>query len=102
MLFWVTKFNSLLQGEKTISATNPSSALQGLLIMERIFISDLHLEAIFLTSMSLQSCAGGTALDSGPSTPLPDKKLLLFVLDRLQKCVFWVSEFVFCLLCSGL
>ncbi|KAI5315249.1 hypothetical protein L3X38_044425 [Prunus dulcis] len=44
------------KGEKTISATNPSSALQG-----------------------------GTALDSEPSTPLPDKKLLLFVLDRLQK-----------------
>ncbi|BFG42469.1 hypothetical protein CerSpe_287430 [Prunus speciosa] len=43
------------KGEKTISATNPSSALQG------------------------------TALDFGPSTPLPDKKLLLFVLDRLQK-----------------
>ncbi|BFG42470.1 hypothetical protein CerSpe_287440 [Prunus speciosa] len=44
------------KGEKTISATNPSSALQA-----------------------------GTALDFGPSTPLPDKKLLLFVLDRLQK-----------------
>ncbi|CAB4291011.1 unnamed protein product [Prunus armeniaca] len=44
------------KGEKTISATNPSSALEG-----------------------------GTALDSGASTPLPDKKLLLFVLDRLQK-----------------
>ncbi|KAF8013220.1 hypothetical protein BT93_I1174 [Corymbia citriodora subsp. variegata] len=27
----------------------------------------------------------GTQMDSGPSTPLPDKKLLLFVLDRLQK-----------------
>ncbi|KAH7518255.1 hypothetical protein FEM48_Zijuj09G0152100 [Ziziphus jujuba var. spinosa] len=35
---------------------------------------------------------GATKLDSGPSTPLPDKKLLLFILDRLQKkdtyCVF--------------
>lgn len=27
----------------------------------------------------------GSQMDSGPSTPLPDKKLLLFVLDRLQK-----------------
>ncbi|KAK6946540.1 Bromodomain [Dillenia turbinata] len=27
----------------------------------------------------------GTRLDLGPSTPLPDKKLLLFILDRLQK-----------------
>ncbi|KAJ7967069.1 Bromodomain-containing protein [Quillaja saponaria] len=27
----------------------------------------------------------GTLLDSGPSTPLPDKNLLLFILDRLQK-----------------
>ena len=27
-------------------------------------------------------------MDSGPSTLLPDKKLLLFILDRLQKCVF--------------
>lgn len=26
-------------------------------------------------------------MESGPSTPLPDKKLLLFILDRLQKCV---------------
>ncbi|KAI6700952.1 hypothetical protein NL676_015276 [Syzygium grande] len=27
----------------------------------------------------------GTQMDSGPSTPLPDKKLLVFILDRLQK-----------------
>ncbi|XP_059448013.1 uncharacterized protein LOC132179308 isoform X3 [Corylus avellana] len=27
----------------------------------------------------------GGQLDSGPSTPLPDKKLLLFIIDRLQK-----------------
>ncbi|WJZ83598.1 hypothetical protein VitviT2T_003266 [Vitis vinifera] len=27
----------------------------------------------------------GTELDGGPATPLPDKKLLVFVLDRLQK-----------------
>ena len=31
--------------------------------------------------------------DSGPSTPLPDKKLLLFILDRLQKCVFFPGSF---------
>lgn len=36
-------------------------------------------------------CVGGQ-LDSGPSTPLPDKKLLLFILDRLQKCVFQFSQ----------
>ncbi|XP_057503437.1 uncharacterized protein LOC130786977 isoform X1 [Actinidia eriantha] len=27
----------------------------------------------------------GTRLDSGPTTPMPDKKLLVFILDRLQK-----------------
>ncbi|KAL7613735.1 hypothetical protein Lser_V15G04832 [Lactuca serriola] len=27
----------------------------------------------------------GSPLESGPTTPLPDKKLLLFILDRLQK-----------------
>ncbi|XP_030552676.1 uncharacterized protein LOC115756846 [Rhodamnia argentea] len=27
----------------------------------------------------------GTQMDSGPSTPLPDKKLLVFILERLQK-----------------
>lgn len=27
----------------------------------------------------------GTRLETGPTTPLPDKKLLLFILDRLQK-----------------
>ncbi|KAF8405547.1 hypothetical protein HHK36_010454 [Tetracentron sinense] len=27
----------------------------------------------------------GALLDSGPATPLPDKKLLVFILDRLQK-----------------
>ncbi|CAK9316067.1 unnamed protein product [Citrullus colocynthis] len=43
------------KGEKSISATNPSETLQG-----------VH-------------------MDSGPSTPLPDKKLLVFILDRLQK-----------------
>ena len=32
----------------------------------------------------------GSKLDDGPSTPLPDKKLLLFVLDRLQKYVLLV------------
>nr|POE85147.1 bromodomain and phd finger-containing protein 3 [Quercus suber] len=44
-----------LKGEKSISGTNPTSTHQG------------------------------GQLDSGPSTPLPDKKLLLFILDRLQK-----------------
>lgn len=30
--------------------------------------------------------AGDAASDGGPTgTPLPDKKLLLFILDRLQK-----------------
>ncbi|XP_044507386.1 uncharacterized protein LOC123226891 isoform X2 [Mangifera indica] len=41
--------------EKSISGTNPTNNNQGAL------------------------------LESGPSTPLPDKKLLLFILDRLQK-----------------
>ncbi|KAM1233979.1 hypothetical protein TB2_003523 [Malus domestica] len=45
------------KGEKSIPAANPPSSLRG----------------------------GLTTLDSGPSTPLPDKNLLLFVLDRLQK-----------------
>jgi bromodomain-containing protein 7/9 len=27
----------------------------------------------------------GSPVESGPTTPLPDKKLLLFILDRLQK-----------------
>ncbi|XP_068321521.1 uncharacterized protein [Pyrus communis] len=45
------------KGEKSIPAANPPSSLQG----------------------------GATTLDPGPSTPLPDKKLLLFVLVRLQK-----------------
>ncbi|KAG7022766.1 Bromodomain-containing protein 1 [Cucurbita argyrosperma subsp. argyrosperma] len=43
------------KGEKSISTTNPSETLQG------------------------------SHMDSGPSTLLPDKKLLLFILDRLQK-----------------
>lgn len=34
-------------------------------------------------------------MDSGPSTPLPDKKLLVFILDRLQKCVFSAPLSVF-------
>lgn len=29
----------------------------------------------------------GSPVESGPTTPLPDKKLLVFILDRLQKCV---------------
>ncbi|PON45033.1 Histone acetylase PCAF [Parasponia andersonii] len=45
-----------LKGGKSISGPNPSNTFQG-----------------------------GTKLDLGPSTPLPDKKLLLFILDRLQK-----------------
>lgn len=32
-------------------------------------------------------CLTGSQGVSGPTTPLPDKKLLLFILDRLQKCV---------------
>lgn len=38
-------------------------------------------------------------MDSGPSTPLPDKKLLVFILDRLQKCVFLALLSVFLTLC---
>nr|CCI55422.1 PH01B031C15.5 [Phyllostachys edulis] len=39
-----------------------------------------------LTFLALLVGAGGAALDGGPTgTPLPDKKLLLFILDRLQK-----------------
>lgn len=38
---------------------------------------------------------------SGPTTPLPDKKLLLFILDRLQKCVFYLFlSIFFCFLFS--
>nr|DAD46550.1 TPA_asm: hypothetical protein HUJ06_016487 [Nelumbo nucifera] len=29
--------------------------------------------------------SSGTQLETGPTTPLPDKKLLVFILDRLQK-----------------
>ncbi|ESR35666.1 Bromo domain-containing protein [Citrus sinensis] len=43
------------KGEKTISGANPTNNNQG------------------------------AQLELGPSTPLPDKKLLLFILDRLQK-----------------
>lgn len=39
-------------------------------------------------------------MDSGPSTPLPDKKLLVFILDRLQKCVFLALLSVFLTLCG--
>lgn len=41
----------------------------------------------------------GTQPDSEVSTPLPDKKLLLFILDRVQKCVtglFLMSIFIYC------
>lgn len=51
--------------------------------------------------LSLQLCAGGAKLDSGPSTPLPDTKLLLFVLERLQKYVFGVLGLCFALPCCG-
>ncbi|KAK9989399.1 hypothetical protein SO802_029638 [Lithocarpus litseifolius] len=54
-------FQTHPKGEKSISATNPTGTHQG------------------------------GQLDSGPSTPLPDKKLLLFILDRLQK--FLLSQF---------
>lgn len=31
----------------------------------------------------------GSLVESGPTTPLPDKKLLVFILDRLQKYVLF-------------
>ena len=34
-------------------------------------------------------------MESGPTQPLPDKKLLVFILDRLQKYVFFFSVFSF-------
>lgn len=40
----------------------------------------------------------GLQVESGPTTPLPDKKLLVFILDRLQKCVFWHPSFYLFLL----
>ena len=44
----------------------------------------------------------GSQGESGPTTTLPDKKLLLFILDRLQKYVscflsFFPSSFLFSL-----
>ncbi|KAL4579094.1 hypothetical protein LXL04_015229 [Taraxacum kok-saghyz] len=36
----------------------------------------------------------GSPLESGPTTPLPDKKLLVFILDRLQKAN-WVFKLVY-------
>uniref|UniRef100_A0A2N9F3E5 Bromo domain-containing protein n=1 Tax=Fagus sylvatica TaxID=28930 RepID=A0A2N9F3E5_FAGSY len=50
-----SKLPDSLKGDKSISGANPTSTHQG------------------------------GQLDSGPSTTLPDKKLLLFILDRLQK-----------------
>ncbi|KAA8546181.1 hypothetical protein F0562_020925 [Nyssa sinensis] len=47
--------NDTEKAEKHVPASNPTNSLQG------------------------------TQLDMGPSTSLPDKKLLLFILDRLQK-----------------
>ena len=37
----------------------------------------------------------GSQVESGPTTPLPDKKLLVFILDRLQKCVFIYYLFIY-------
>lgn len=39
----------------------------------------------------------GSQVESGPTTPLPDKKLLVFILDRLQKCVFLFIIYLFTL-----
>ncbi|KAF4363896.1 hypothetical protein G4B88_004196 [Cannabis sativa] len=52
------------KGIKSISGTKPSNTVQEV-IGYGVF--------------------AGTKLDLGPSTPLPDKKLLLFILERLQK-----------------
>ncbi|TYJ03228.1 hypothetical protein E1A91_A12G014200v1 [Gossypium mustelinum] len=48
-------------------------------------IADSKKEDKSVSGANPASNSQGGQLDSGPSTPLPDKKLLLFILDRLQK-----------------
>ncbi|XVF44704.1 hypothetical protein PTKIN_Ptkin02bG0145400 [Pterospermum kingtungense] len=48
-------------------------------------IADTKEEEKSVSGVNPTSNSQGGQLDSGPSTALPDKKLLLFILDRLQK-----------------
>ena len=49
----------------------------------------------FCFLMCLFILCAGSPLESGPTaTPLPDKKLLVFILERLQKCVFIVFPYL--------
>ncbi|XP_038991235.1 uncharacterized protein LOC120114368 isoform X1 [Hibiscus syriacus] len=48
-------------------------------------IADSRKEEKSVSGANLTRNSQGGLLDSGPSTALPDKKLLLFILDRLQK-----------------
>ncbi|KAE8671199.1 Ser/Thr-rich protein T10 in DGCR region, putative isoform 1 [Hibiscus syriacus] len=47
--------------------------------------ADSRKEEKSVSGANLTRSSQGGQLDSGPSTALPDKKLLLFILDRLQK-----------------
>ncbi|XP_022726613.1 uncharacterized protein LOC111282677 [Durio zibethinus] len=48
-------------------------------------IADTKKEEKYVSFLNPTSNSQGSQLDSGPSSALPDKKLLLFILDKLQK-----------------
>lgn len=85
----------ILQAERHNSGSKATEPLPGLLsvvfncLLASEFVYNLYLILIDYYSWT------GTPLDSGPGAPLPDKKLLVFILDRLQKCdSFFVVQFI--------
>lgn len=78
------------EGERNKSSKGTDAALQGLIhyISQLGKIKmDVFLKSIWLVIIYLINCwfPIGEPSDSGPTTPLPDKKLLEFILERLQK-----------------
>lgn len=50
--------------------------------------SEIFLLSNFIKKMcGIYLWTGVSLVESGPVTPLPDKKLLLFILDRVQKYI---------------
>ena len=74
------------------ATATPQGSQSILVVVQKACVGKFSFISLIINAIYLWT---GSRLESGPTTPLPDKKLLLFILDRLQKCVFLAACFSF-------
>ncbi|XP_022136088.1 uncharacterized protein LOC111007867 isoform X2 [Momordica charantia] len=75
--------DSNAEGDDNVASINKKRKIDS--IAEGSRIHDSEKDEKFISATNPTETLQGAHMDPGPSTPLPDKKLLVFILDRLQK-----------------